>query len=354
MALSLPHPYSVIGSLRSTLAKEARQVLHAAYVATHVSAASQTPIALLPQEPDYVAELIKTGVPALAAAWKPHLAAQGLTVDILGVFVHQSPMVDFPDATGTPTRCEIGDLLLAVRFPSVPAPSGVASLTQAKMSPGTVSSLAGTDQHHLYSTWPDFELARTSHVGIAIGPATDQGLLGEISSFGPTSAGQPTVDTWKTQDFQSPGTTGDLQDILADLTAGVVGRPFSPFYGPRIPPTVGSPSASAEWDFLIDYLLSVTFAKAFTRTRIGVSGQPRGIVVNAFSDGQVLRWEDDRLWSAALHQSPPVNAEHVRQLVRTALEFSLLGRTGGQLPLNDDEGPFEQSKGFGVILITIR
>ncbi|KQW45820.1 MULTISPECIES: hypothetical protein [unclassified Roseateles] len=354
MALSLPHPYSVIGSLHSALANEAKQVLHDAYVAAHASAAAQTPIALVPQEPDYVAELIKTGVPALAAAWKQHLAGHGLTIDILGVFVHQSPMVDFPDAAGTPKRCELGDLLLAVRFPSVPAPSGVASLTQAKMSPGTVSTLAGTDQHHLYSIWPDFDLARTSHAGIAIGPAADQGLLGEISSFGPTTAGLPAADTWTTEDFQSPGTTGNLQDILADLAAGVAGRPFSPFYGPRTPPTVGSPSAGAEWDFLIDYLLSVTFAKAFTRTRIGVSGQTRGIVVNAFSDGQVLRWEDDRLWSAALHQSTPVNAEHVLQLVRTALEFSLLGRTGGQLPLKDDEGPFEQGKGFGVILITIR
>ncbi len=231
MALSLPPPYTSIGGLRTTLSADAKQVLHDAYAAAHLSASTYSPGSPVPQEPDYVAELVRTGVPALATAWRPHFASHGITIDILGVFIHQSPMVDFPGPLGATTRCELGDLLLAVRFPKVTAPSGTAFLTQAKMSRATVRSVASSDpdQHHLYSTWPDFDLARTSHSAIAIGTVGDQGKLGEISKSGPTTTGVvPAVNTWKTEDFLASGPTADLEDILADIAAGVAGRPFSP------------------------------------------------------------------------------------------------------------------------------
>lgn len=115
MALSLPHPYTAIKGLHGSRSSDAKQVLHNAYAAAHVNARP-----LAPQEPDYVAELIRTGVTALATAWRPHFSSLGLMIDLLGVFIHQSPMVDFHDATRNPARCELGDLLLAVRFPNAP------------------------------------------------------------------------------------------------------------------------------------------------------------------------------------------------------------------------------------------
>ena len=288
MALSLPAPYTSIGGLRSALSTDAKQVLHDAYAATHVAARAQ-PGSPIPQEPDFVAELVKTGVPALAKAWKPHLAKHGLSIDIVGVFIHQSPMVDFTGPLGA-ARCELGDLLLAVQFPNVTAPSGVALLAQAKMQKPTghttVHSVASSDpdQHHLYSTWPDFGLTHTSHKTIAIRSLGDQGMLGEISRGGPTTSGvTPAATTWMTEDFLAPGPTADLADVLADMAAGTLGRSFSPFVGPRISPPASHPSATSEWDFLIDYLIGVTLSKTYTRTRIGVKGHPRGTIVTALS-----------------------------------------------------------------------
>lgn len=358
MALALSAPYSSIAGLRTSLSVDAKKVLHDAYVAAHLSAATHAKGAKLPQEPDYVAELIRTGVVALASAWRPQFASLGLTLDILGVFIHQSPMVDFQNPPGTTVRCELGDLLLAVRFPGVAAPSGTAFLTQAKMSRATVSTMAGTDQHHLYSTWPDFELARTTHAAIAIGTAGGQGMLGEIFKSGPKTTGVPVMNTWKTEDFLTLGSTVELEDALADLAAGVAGRSFSPFHGPRTPPPAGTPSANQEWDFLIDYLLSVTFSKAYTRSSIGVLGQPRGIVVTALSGGQVLRWQNNELamGPAFAKLMPPLHDPlHAYWVGRATEVFSVLGGTGGQLPPNDDDDPFEdRGKGFGFILMTIR
>jgi hypothetical protein len=190
-------------------------------------------------------------------------------------------------------------------------------------------------QRHLCSKWPDFELARTTHAAIAIGTAGGQGMLGKISRSGPKTTGVTVMNAWKTEDFLALGSTVELEDALADPAAGVAGRSFSPFHGLRTPPPAGTPSADQEWDFLIDYLLSVTFSKAYTRSSIGVLGQPRGIVVTALSGGQVLRWQNDELamGPALAKLMPPLHDPlHAYWVGRATEVFSMLGGTGGQLP----------------------
>ena len=65
-------------------------------------------------EPEAVAAVVSVALPALTAAWKPLLAPQGLTAQIIGVFSHQSPYVTFTDSKGGPQQRELADLLLVV------------------------------------------------------------------------------------------------------------------------------------------------------------------------------------------------------------------------------------------------
>ena len=356
MPLILPATYSPLQTIRPSLSADARTVVHDSYVKTVATAAAT--VGGPPQEPDYVAELVHSGVAALAAKWRPLLAPHGLSLQIIGVFTHQSPMVEFTGPTGTLDRCELGDLLLAVRFPGASGTPGVASLVQAKMSTASVATIAGSDpkQHHLYSTWPDLDLWRTSFKSIDIQSSGEQGFLGEIESVGPTAAAPPSQRVWQMEDFLGTTAQNPLEDLFADLAAGQVGREFYPFTGPRpAPPFITAPSAQDEWNFLIDYLLNVTFLKVYARARTGVFGRPRGGIVTAFADKTTQLIDGDfslGIWPRLLQGATGWTARD-RWCARTAKEFAL--RSGGGFPGSTSDDPFEdRGKGFGIILIDIR
>ena len=53
-------------------------------------------------EPAFVAAVTLAGVPAIAAAWEPLLANEGYSLELTGVFCHQSPAVGY--RRGGPNR----------------------------------------------------------------------------------------------------------------------------------------------------------------------------------------------------------------------------------------------------------
>ncbi len=62
-----------------------------------------------PQEPDFVASLVKKGTSELGKRWDATLSPLGISVEVGGVYCHQSPKVTYTGMQGK--SCEIGDLL---------------------------------------------------------------------------------------------------------------------------------------------------------------------------------------------------------------------------------------------------
>jgi hypothetical protein len=117
-------------------------------------------------ETGFAAAIVIGGVPALANAWNPILNPAGYSVQIVGVFCHQSPIVDFIDAAGSPRHCELADLLVVVDDLTVAAPGPRwAVLVQAKMAAAgggqTLTRPGDLVQLELLSTWPKFTLPPT-------------------------------------------------------------------------------------------------------------------------------------------------------------------------------------------------
>ena len=59
-------------------------------------------------EVGFVAAFVLGAVPEIAQVWRPILRAEGLSVKMPGVFVHQSPYVDLDDHSGVLRTCELG------------------------------------------------------------------------------------------------------------------------------------------------------------------------------------------------------------------------------------------------------
>lgn len=114
-----------------------------------------------PQEPDYIAMLVLSAMPAIASAWRPYLAPFGIDLTVSTVYCHQRPVVDY----GTRPRPELGDIL----FVHVHRAKGRRTvrrslLLQAKVAPARYYGLASSDLHQLklYDSWPKFTYHRPS------------------------------------------------------------------------------------------------------------------------------------------------------------------------------------------------
>jgi hypothetical protein len=116
-------------------------------------------------EVGFVAAFVLGAVPEIAQVWRPILRPAGLSVKMTGVFVHQSPYVDFDDYAGVPRTCELADLLV-VADDLTASGSGrrMATLVQAKIAdPGggvALSDQGDLNQLDLLSRWPPFKLPK--------------------------------------------------------------------------------------------------------------------------------------------------------------------------------------------------
>jgi len=113
-----------------------------------------------PLEPDIVASLSRFGIPRLAKSWGKHFIAAGIDYAMASVFVHQSPIISFPDMPNK--HCEIGDILIAhIHHPLEGECIRNALLLQAKIS-ASEKVLRFTDsqdvlQYTVYHAWPKFK-----------------------------------------------------------------------------------------------------------------------------------------------------------------------------------------------------
>lgn len=118
------------------------------------------PSGLRPEEPDFVASLVKHGVQEIKLALDIVFNGTGIQVSTTGVFCHQSPMVKFKH-NGTNFRCELGDVLFVhIHKDKAGFVQRNALLLQAKMTESSVLSKAipAAEQHQLalYQHWPKF------------------------------------------------------------------------------------------------------------------------------------------------------------------------------------------------------
>ncbi|WP_426344378.1 hypothetical protein ACN9MU_07575 [Pseudoduganella sp. R-32] len=113
-----------------------------------------------PEEPDFVASLVKHGVVRIKKVLDILFNGTGIHVATTGVFCHQSPMVKFRHG-GNDFRCELGDILFVhIHKDKAGFIQRNALLLQAKMTEPSASKKAvpAAEQHQLslYQSWPNF------------------------------------------------------------------------------------------------------------------------------------------------------------------------------------------------------
>ena len=114
-----------------------------------------------PEEPDFVSALTDDFVTSMNGLIK---SMNGLVKGVLfgGIFIHQSPYVNFKDRTGTPKSCEQGDMLIICHKRVDNLDWYNAALLQWKGSDKPTIKLKSSErkQLELYQNWPTFYIKR--------------------------------------------------------------------------------------------------------------------------------------------------------------------------------------------------
>lgn len=222
-------------------------------------------------EVGFVAAVVLGGVWELAQAWKPLLAPLNLSVNISGVFCHQSPKATFLDAQGMSASCELADLLVVVEdYTGVSPYRRWATLIQAKMANAaggqSLSKSGDLRQLHLMSNWPQFTLPYPYWPGPRdFSTCTQPGSLSNCGRYG-LITGQPNP-TWH-QHIPAAVMSGGGVSLGAFL-AGMVETGQTRF-GREATGVVD------DWSRTIEELMCHTYAQVFNYRR-GFSGsKPRG------------------------------------------------------------------------------
>jgi hypothetical protein len=148
-------PSSLIPSLESAADAAINGVLRTGAVA----AKQKVPTG----EVGFVAAFVLGAVPDIARAWRPIIKPHGYSIQMTGVFCHQTPMASFTDTSGVARTCELADLLVVVDdMTSGAATIRWAVLVQAKMAKKrggqTLTQQGDLIQLDLLANWPNFTL----------------------------------------------------------------------------------------------------------------------------------------------------------------------------------------------------
>nr|WP_321358936.1 hypothetical protein [uncultured Hyphomonas sp.] len=229
-------------------------------------------------EPDFVAAFVLYAVPRIAQDWASVLQKFGVSLNVAGVFCHQSPMVHFDPAGRTwppptkPVRCELADLLIVHdHYVGDNFQWRRAVLVQAKKTPGKAVSSPDPVQYHLYNQLPPFEIlpARFAKgpryfANIAADPLAWQGMQYGLIRDAPRrpvtwhmyAPAQPLVC------FAHCQLAGFMTDMLDP--GGIAGR-------------AAMPGGSGDWDRTIDELLTITAHRRFRlKSLLGSRRAPAG------------------------------------------------------------------------------
>lgn len=238
-------------------------------------------------EPGYIAAIIVFGITDVANAWNTILSPLGYSIQMSGVFCHQSPKVEF-SGTGTVSgcstgihNCELADLLIVHEDISA---GGTASrravLIQAKTTKSGRVSTPDPVQFDLYKNWPNFEIV--SPKTFAAGPRDFHVTPGSAQSAWPgcqygliktTPSGSP---NWFMTNPVAPMNTSScsqLGSVMADMISSSPASGRSYVKG-----------GTTDWDKTIDELMNVTYHRAFTYRRVLGPGNrhPAGVTKIAF------------------------------------------------------------------------
>lgn len=230
-------------------------------------------------EVGFVAAVVLGGTYDIAKAWKPLLNTYGLSVNMSGVFCHQTPKATFKDNKGMVVSCELADLLVVVEdYTSGRLSRRWAVLIQAKMAATgggqTLTQIGDLRQFDLMSRWPPFTLPKNFMPGKRdfsnckkAGIPIDCGRYGLIE-------GQPSPNWHQQAPATVMPTGGDrLGSFLAHMVeTGQVG------YGRE------ATGLFDDWSRTVDELLTQTYSQLFQNATGFSSSQQRGHSAFAMSN----------------------------------------------------------------------
>jgi len=242
-----------------------------------------------PHEPDFVATLVHRLPNRIVNATTPNLPSS-LTMQVIGIFIHQSPM-----ATFLGSRCELGDMLIAARAMKPQGSDGVATLVQVKKASSanraTIASLAGAPQYQLYDQWPPFVVSAWNPNAIGLPCTPEQGVLGIVNAAPcalPVSQ-PPLYAHWGWEDFRAKYVVKDLASSWAEVIAFAGGQDF-------LLPATNAPKGFDDWSYVIQQLLLHTAQLTYNRRPSGRVNAPRAnIVTMATSMPYFLTFQGDVL-----------------------------------------------------------
>lgn len=196
-------------------------------------------------------------LPQIKKSWSSPLAAHGLSLQMTGVFCHQSPYVVF----GSGKTCELADLLVVVDIHLANRMERRAVLIQAKMASQaktvSVSGISSLTQLALYQSWPDFDFKDKAYglTGVNLRHGSDSahsGTFGVIDRHWNSSA----APRW-TQHPASPTPHKTMNaPTLGTFLARMIGRRAG--YGRD-----ANPHSRTAWANMIEVLLRENRSKMF-------------------------------------------------------------------------------------------
>jgi hypothetical protein len=249
------------------------------------------------REVDILAGLFTCGVAELRARLTPALAAVGLRCDIHCVYCHQSPKVTMA-RVGT---CELGDLLIAVRFEHGVRASNRALLTQLKVEGRAEPSHA---QRSLYEKWPKFTYAAWPNAQRKVGqPIPHAGAQWGKITLCPRCSGAcapahcrhtVTLDV----EMALSSHRRALSDEIVDLIFGGGGREFA---------ERDQAEQRKGWDLVVWDLLEITGKRLMNYARASLQHAPRGRTVGLMAEHHIQPFLTDlpRLLRASALRSEP-------------------------------------------------
>jgi len=295
-----------------------------------------------PDEPDYIAGLVRVGAPILAKKWGRLFRRKRILFRLTSVFCHQSPQVRFSGMTKD--SVELGDLLIAhVHRCSDGVVHRNALLLQSKMIqtlPAKVKK-SDLDQLTLYRRWPDFEYVSAPLAGRTRSVAPKMPHEGGQYLVIPKTFPSLANKRFLTHTYILHGCLcmadrrltvhGTFPDQLFHMLTLLSGRSFE-----------AADQNGSGWSAIIWDLIDVGIQKAFNRRRAGYTNEPR--------------WGGDRLADldgfCQCHGDPDIPFSEFEQFLGPDLPLSLFS-VDADVPETGVQGPSLDNPLYGVSMFLI-
>lgn len=242
------------------------------------------------REEDYVAELVRLGIPFLADRLESILQNRGLSIRVSGVFCHGHPRVRFSSAR---TPIELADLLVVHQHAGINRTTARAMLVQAKMSTDATHRLSSSDdQLKLFSSWLKFEFVSGGlKPGLRelneVGKGSRYALVLKQHAF-PEDISWPEQCPWAASPaVQLLSAEASFARLIGNMVLGKDGRSVN-LYRPK-----------DDWSKTIKELLEITGQRTFKRANIGLDNTSRLTTGGAVTDALLFSQSKNFLESSS-------------------------------------------------------